>query len=431
MSPYYAAYEPDLRCCPNYSFEIGDVDGDGQMEMVCLNQDGNRLRVVKLNGEVLLETRVVNHGNWGTPLPCLTDLDGDGRDEIIVPSLGPRLTARIVAVNAEGDIICEHSFGSRTTDDYGIAVPLLAPVRLQADRPAGVVAAVAGGTVVGLDHELREVWRDDGFRHDFGHELYVADVDGDGLDEIAFCTIDHINGFPFGDWNVGELVLLDHDGSTMLRRPVTDYCEDHHFDDIAMADFRGRGETEIMLEKGFLLDLAGNVAWDVADQLDHGQWIAHTPDPGGDGRLIFISELWGYEGKSALFASDGRKLTAITDLPRTVLDSERMPGWGVIPTRAHIIQWTPESEPEIFVAEQTRSPTSHDCFETVEFDLQAFFLNLRGELLAALPYRDAQVEGYWYNGEVRSRVADVDADGQMEIVLPRQDGHVMVIKKRS
>ena len=45
MSEYYIAYEADLRCYPNYSFEIGDVDGDGRAELVCLNQNGTRSRL--------------------------------------------------------------------------------------------------------------------------------------------------------------------------------------------------------------------------------------------------------------------------------------------------------------------------------------------------------------------------------------------------
>jgi hypothetical protein len=93
------------------------------------------------------------------------------------------------------------------------------------------------------------------------------------------------------------------------------------------------------------------------------------------------------------------------------------------------VRWTPDSEPEIFIGEQACSPTSHDSFETRRFVLKAFFFDLRGNLLAEMPFEDAQIEGYWYNGEVRSRVADVDGDGQQEIVFPRQDGRAMIVKK--
>ncbi len=429
MNEYFVAYEPDLRYYPNYSFEIGDIDGDGKVEMVSLNQNGNRLRAVKINGEVLFEKRVRNHGNWGTPLICVTDIDGDGRDEVIVPSFGRFFESRIAAFNAEGVEIGEYSFGIYRKDDFGIGVPLLAPMRFRQDGRPGIVAAVAGGYVVALDNELREIWRAEGFRNDFGHEFYVSDVDGDGLDEVAFCTLDHINGGR-GNIGEGELVMLDDDGTTLLRRNTRDYHRDTHFDDIAMADFRGLGRNEILLEKGILIDRNGDIVWDVSDQLDHGQWIAHTADPDGKGRLIFISELWGSEGKSSLFSGDGRKLLEIRDLPRSKLDPEKFPGWRVLPTRCHIVQWTSESEPEIFLAEQTCSTTTHDCFSTAHFELKAFFLDLKGNLVGVLPFQDAQIEGYWYNGEVRSRVADVDGDGQQEVVFTKQDGHVMVIKKR-
>jgi hypothetical protein len=236
------------------------------------------------------------------------------------------------------------------------------------------------------------------------------------------------------------LVLADHDGTTLLRRRVDAYCPDTHFDDVAMADFRGVGRTELLVEKGILLgwsrvgadsdgDPPGDVIWTVADQFGHGQWIAHTPDPAGAGRLVFISELWGSEGGSALLNGHGDKLWDLEEVPRTRLDPERFPGWTVLPTRCHIVRWTPDAAPEIFVGEQACSPTSHDCFETRRFGLRASFFDLQGNLLAAMPFQDAQIEGYWYNGEVRSRVADVDGDGMQEIVFPRQDGRVMIVKK--
>jgi hypothetical protein len=442
MSTYTITHEIDLRCYPNYSFEVGDVTGDGCLELVCLNQSGNRLRAVTLDGRVLFERRLRNNGNWGTPLPCVTDLDGDGCAEVVVPDpVRSPFEARIVAFDARGQTAGEYRFGVHCKDDYGIAVPLLAPMRLQREAPRGIIAALAGGHLVALDPGLNELWHIDGFRNDFGHEFYVADVDGDGLDEVAFCTCDHIDGgYAEDGGNAGELVLVDHDGTTLLRRRVDEYCPDTHFDDIAMADFRGIGRTELLVEKGILLDWSragadsdgeapGSVSWTVADQFGHGQWIAHTPDPAGEGRLIFISELWGSSGGSALLSGHGVKLWDLEDVPQTRLDPERFPGWTVLPTRCHVVRWTPDAEPELFIGEQACSPTSHDCFETRRFVLQASFFDLRGNLLATMPFEDAQIEGYWYNGEVRSRVADVDGDGRPEVVFPRQNGRVMIVKK--
>jgi hypothetical protein len=56
-------------------------------------------------------------------------------------------------------------------------------------------------------------------------------------------------------------------------------------------------------------------------------------------------------------------------------------------------------------------------------------MDLQGNLAGEMPFNDAQIENYYYNGEVHSRVADVDGDGQQEIIFPKQDGHIMIIKK--
>jgi hypothetical protein len=421
-SDYYVAYQPDLHCYPNYSFEIGDLDGDGRAEFVCLDQTGNLLRAIDLKGRILFEKQLTNNGTWGTPLIAIADLNGDGRAEVAVPAS----TDRLELLNGKGEKLAEYVTGATARDDYGIGIPLVAPFRCS--KKPGLVIAVAGGRIVALDGTLKELWRKDGFRHDFGHEFYIADLDGDGLDEVAFCTLDHIRGW--GKQDVGELVVLDHDGCLMLREPVNRYYNDTHFDDVAAADFRGIGRTELMLEKGILIDLHGDVIWDATKNFEHGQWIAHFPDPSGKGRRIVIAELWGKDPKNVFLSSDGKVLAAVKKPSRTQLDPSKYPGWSVLPTRCHIVQWTPNSAPEVFLGEQAVGTEGHACTKTVGFDLKVFFLDTDGRLRGILPFHDRRIKGYWYNGEVHSRVADVDNDGCQEVVFPCQDGRVMVIKKR-
>ena len=274
---------------------------------------------------------------------------------------------------------------------------------------------------------LEEVGSGGGFRHDFGHEIHFADVDNDGLDEIAFCTTDNINGGP-SETNAGELVLLDHDGTVMLRKLVTHYINDTHFDDIAMADFLGNGSTQILAEKGQLLDLSGNIIWDLSAQMDHGQWITHAP--GGKGKTVFISELWSAaketQMKSMLFTGQGQKIRDIRGFPWPRSENDKM---RFLPSRCHSIQWDRQSEPEFFFTQQLHVPGEFNCQETRSFRLKGLFMDLRGNLLSELPIDDAQIRGYYYNGETHSKVADVDGDGQQEIVFPKQDGHVMIIKR--
>jgi hypothetical protein len=429
---YYVASEADMRCYPNYSLQVADVDGDGRMEIIVAGHNGNRLRVVDIHNRILFERKLHNNGNWGTLPVCCVDLNGDGRDEIVVPDTMKGSEPVILVLNAAGEQLGCCELGETHRDDFGLCVPLLSPFRHSAKAGLGIVAAVAGGTVVALDAELHEVWRVDTLRENFGHEFFASDIDGDGADELWFCTVDSI-GSPYspGGSKVGELVVLDHDGTLLLRRRVDSYYPDNHFDDIKIADFLGNGTNQLLLEKGILLDLEGRVLWDRSEHFGHGQWIAHVPAASGKGRTIMISELWGPDVRGALLSGSGELLRELRGLPPMLkLDSEHA-GWRVLPTRCHAIEWKSGGGFEFFMAEQALSPTSHDCFRTVHFELRCYFYDTSGQLLGVMPFADAQVEGFWYNGEVRSWVGDVDGDGETEIVFPRQEGKVMILKKHA
>jgi len=420
MNHYYIANEKaDFNFYPNYSFETGDIDGDGKKEFIALDQTGNTLKAIDLDGNLVFEQKLDNNGNWGTVLIGAADINGDGRDEVIVPC-----GERVVAFDGKKNIVKEHKLDTNQKDDYGICVPLLGVAKILSPDAPSVIAAAAGGIVTALDNDFNEIWRTGGFRGQYGHEIHFADIDGDGLDEIAFCTVDHINlGFD-KNANTGELVLLDHDGTVLFRRRVDDYIDDTHFDDIAMADFLGDGTSQILLEKGVLIDLSGNIIWDVSKQMDHGQWIAYAPSSDGKGKIIFISELWGYVKKSMLLTGQGKKIADIGKFPWPQYTEKAV----FAPTRAHAVQWDAQSEQEIFLAQQAIMG-GHGSTETYKFGLKGLFMDLRGNLVGELPFDDAQIAGYYYNGEVHSKTADVDGDGLQEIIYPKQDGKIMVIKR--
>jgi hypothetical protein len=395
---------------------------------VSASQNGNRLRAVAIDDSLVFEHKLNNNGSWGTLPVCCVDLDGDGRDEVLVPTSGHRGNAMLLALNGRGEEVACREVGPCAKDDYGIRVPLLAAFRYAPEGSRGVVAAFAGGTVAAFDGGLRELWRLDGLRHDYGHEFLVGDFDGDGRDEICCCTADHIAAAYEHGGNAGELVLIDHDGRLLLRRRVDDYVPDTHFDDVQIADFMGTGSLQILVEKGILLDLDGRVIWDLSRLLEHGQWIAHAPME-GRGRAIMISELWSASA-SAVVVSGGGELLWRTSERSVPFAHELAAQWRILATRCHAIAWEQGGPWEFFLGEQSCAPTSHDCFRTVGLDLQGYFFHLDGELCGTLRYADAQVEGNWYNGEVHSAVADVDGDGRPEIVFPKQNGKVMIIKKR-
>lgn len=426
MARYYTAFEPDLGFYPNYSFEVGDIDGDGRKELAAVSTDGNWLRVLRLDGSVVLERRLRNYGQWGSVPLLFLDLNGDGRQELLVPD-GPAGSASVIALNAENEVVRQVRLDGASADDYGVAVPLLSKFRRDPEGRIGISVALAGGQVVALDRQFRVLWTQDGFRHDFGHDFFNGDANGDGQDEIVFCTVDHINRR--GPEVQGELVILRADGSLYFRRPVRQFYDDTHFDDVAVVDMRGTGEREILVEKGILFNLRGQVIWDISDQFQHGQWIATLPNPTGPGMLAFISELWSTEGRSKLIGPNGQTLWELTKDRITRLHRARLPGGAVLPTRAHAVDWFKDGQYEIVLGEQVAVPTGRACYEDVTIGLKLSFFDLQGRVLATLPFQNTCLNGFWYNGEVRSRVTDMDNDGAREWVFPRQDGKVMIIKK--
>jgi len=417
MSKYYIANDKiDLKCYPNYSFEIGDINGDGKMEFISMNQSGNLLSVFNLDGEIVFEKTLENNGNWGTAIFCTADINSDGCDELIVQN-----GKSIIILDGKGNIIKERKFNIPRADMYNIYIPLLGAANIVSPTTISIIAALAGGVIEALDSNLDTIWKVDGFRNSFLHEFYFADVNGDGLDEIIFSTVDQD-----GDEYYGDFILLDNDGTLLFSKDVQNYLDDSHFDDIAVADFLGDGSTQILVEKGILLDINGNVIWDLSGEMDHGQWIAHVPDPTGTGRLGFISELWGYDLKSMFFTGKGQKIRDARGYP-WVDGTDK--GLLIAPSRCHAVYWDKLSEPEFFFTQQAVRG-DHYCDRTTHYDLIALFMDINGNLLGTLPFKETQLEGYYYNGEVHSKVADVDGDGCEEIVFIKQYGHVMIIKKR-
>jgi hypothetical protein len=376
---------------------------------------------------VLLEHTLKNYGDWGTVIPVLGDVDSDGRQELIIPD-GPPGNVFLIALNIDNETIRERRLESREGDDYGIAVPLLGTFRRDLEGHLGISVALAGGTVCALDSRFQELWRREDMRHDFGHEFYNCDVNNDEVDEIIFCTVDHINQST-PDVNGDLVILRGTDGGVYVRQPVREIVDDTHFDDIVVADFRGIGQTEILVEKGILLNLQGDVIWDVSDELEHGQWITTAPNPDGPGLVAFISELWSEEGLSKLISPSGETLWELTPDRHTRLNPQRFPGFSVLPTRAHAVDWFNDGNYEIVLGEQISGPSGHACYEEMTTTLKLFFFDLAGNLLHELPFPNTCEEGFWYNGEVPSCIGDVDGDGYPEWVFPRQGGQVMVVKK--
>jgi FG-GAP-like repeat len=168
----------DLRA---HDLEIGDIDGDGELEIATRNQgpDGDHIVLWKRTGPEAWQHRV---------LPCpageglaLGDLDGDGRMELVVggrwyDTIGDTLTSEWT----------EHAFADWPPDAVVKVADLSADGRLDVvlTRSEGHHRVSwfrsPGDPRQGLWEE--HVVDDD---LDYAHSLVIADLTGDGLPDIV------------------------------------------------------------------------------------------------------------------------------------------------------------------------------------------------------------------------------------------------------
>lgn len=389
-----------LKTPPGYApndASVGDLDGDGEYEIV-LHQAGRGhdnaqrgptdppiLQAYKLDGTFLWQInlgRNIREGAHYTQF-MVYDFDGDGRAEIAcktadgtVDDVGKIIgDAKADYRNADGKILDGPEFltifdgktgaALATTnyipprgrvadwgDNYGNRVDrfLACVAYLDGERPSLVMcrgyytrAVLAAWNW--RDGKLTHVWTfdsDDGtpgnraYRGQGNHSLSVADVDGDGCDEIIYgaCCIDH-NGK--GLYSTG----LGH-GDAMH---VSDLDPDHP----RLEVFQSHEQASPKAGAEFRDARTGALIWGKPSRGDVGRAMTADLDPRYKG-----AECWAYgPGMSGLYSCKGELIWdraprscnfAVwwdADLLRELLDRNRISKWN----------WTNGSETVLLTAE--------------------------------------------------------------------------------
>jgi hypothetical protein len=237
----------DIRLDAN--FPIIDIDGDGIPELVCARKDEGILFLCVVNARTgELKRRV--------PYPDLDYRPQDCRGSILVGNL-----------TGEGD-------------------------------PTDLLVSWDYGSVTAMDADLNVLWsrvlahEADRMHVTMGHTPYMADLDGDGRDEI-----------------MAGSCLLNADGTTRWVAPdLPALLEDGHADSVQIVRLHEMGAPNVVMSTGaYCFDASGRLLWG-RDALKHGQ-AQHVGKLRRDvsGRQIVV-----YEGASRVDPTLEDRILALT-----------------------------------------------------------------------------------------------------------------------
>ena len=220
------------------SVAVGDVDGDGDLEIVAVDQeaylyawhtDGSEL----MDGDLNPATNgVFKHlpdtNQWQYQAPALADLDGDGGDEVILPTQDNKL---YVFKDDGSDL----AGWPRTLPSYaggGVAVG-----DIDGNGDLELVVTVRGtGETYALNHDNTVM-----FTRWLQHNLFfnpspvLADITGDGKLEVIIPSSN------------GRLYALQYNGADAPGWPVTYSTKTYTECPAVVADVTGDGQPDVLL----------------------------------------------------------------------------------------------------------------------------------------------------------------------------------------
>lgn len=289
---------------------LADIDGDGNLEMLC--GDGNYLRCLNADGS---ERWSVNLGSWVGSSPAAWDVNGDGRMEVFVGAEDGFL----YGFDYRGNALSQWGWPKKTyLDSHG-------------DKPRGVFSSPAIGDitgdgkmeiVVGSWGELIWAWTYTGevvggFPVDVRDTIWsspaLGDVNGDGRSEVVIGVDCSGWMFPIG----GLIYVLDGEGRSLPGWPL--HVPQVVWSSPALADLTGDGYLDIVVGTGhywkepdaryiYGWDYQGNSlpGWPVST----ASYVFSSPaigDVTGDGRLEVVAidlNQWTY-----VVAADGNVIS--------------------------------------------------------------------------------------------------------------------------
>jgi len=374
---------------------LADIDNDGFLEIIIgtsdnINNGTSILAVLEHTGQVKWSKTIVN--NVGSAV-TVADISypPDGIPEIIVP-IGADVyepygtPGKIVVYSNTGNFLWEFVTSGQSPYPGGTPTPsgnFAAPVvgDVDGDGDMEIVINSWDRNIYLLDHQGNRLW----FYHvadTIWSTPVLVDVDGDGDLEILTGT-DITGGGILPDGTVAEdggfILVLDKNGNKMARRHIHEAI----YSSIAAGDVDGDGQMEYFVGTGFAFYMQGNYT----QAYVYGFRINTSSNPWQ------IVDLPGWPRP---VARPGMSSPALADLDGNG-DLEVVIGSG----------YNGMSSPNAC----SNSGSDPDCYGAI------YAWHHTGQLISGFPVWPREVNGK--NAFIRSSptVADVDNDGQPEILF--------------
>ena len=234
----------DITATGNGKGLIGDLDGDGRMELVIVQADGDIddryvphqvtcVTAYRLDGEQMWQagTPAENPGKFGSDFPAqIYDIDGDGQLEVLC-IMNQRF---FILEGSSGRVKKEFELPAEDAHDCIIIANLTGK-----ERAENILLKNRYTRMWAMDKDFQLLWIHEG---NLGHYPWACDINEDGYDEV-------MAGYD----------LLDHEGKILWS------CKnlEDHADCLWVGDVNGDGKLEIAVGGSVtcLYDRDGKELW--------------------------------------------------------------------------------------------------------------------------------------------------------------------------